>query len=164
MDENKKRKLEVLNYRVRPSCELCQNSEFKRSAFGECKMHNYTHLKHDRVHPLTIHKSGYCGDFEMSLASLGGLGAFDEFLDPVDWRDDYMKVVAEFPSIINLLEILIRKDERGDATATTLARLTVNRLKLLGSDTKKAMKSGYVDGHRAMSELRDNARRYRGRK
>jgi len=63
MDENKRKKLKAVNYRITGRCcKFCLHSVFTTGDFGDCQKHEYQHLKHGPK-KLSIHKTGCCDDF-----------------------------------------------------------------------------------------------------
>ncbi len=83
MDENKKKKLEEMEYSIFPCCGGCKSGDFVASMpWGTCMKFTYDHLKHtDEQRNVSIHRSGVCLHFEESEAEKEYLGAFAEFCE-----------------------------------------------------------------------------------
>jgi hypothetical protein len=76
MDENKLIKLKEIKYRIYKCCALCKFGRFLND-WGTCDEHTYEHKKHSTSkRQLSIHKSGYCDDFELGYE----LGKWKVFL------------------------------------------------------------------------------------
>lgn len=82
MDANKLKVLRDLQYRIPPVCGLCKHGEFVSDDWGGCKVQTYEHLKHERTHPLSIHRFGSCPKFEADPKRVARLNAFAEFASP----------------------------------------------------------------------------------
>ena len=81
MDENKKKKLEEIKYKIFPCCGACKSGNFMTGMpWGTCMKFTYDHQKHtgeDRN--ISIHRSGVCDNFEENEAEKEYLGLFAEF-------------------------------------------------------------------------------------
>lgn len=77
MDENKRNKLRLIQYRIVRACGSCANANIQSdSDFGYCVQHQYDHAKHtDNPRQLSIHRLGFCGDYR-----------FDKRLSP-EWNE-----------------------------------------------------------------------------
>lgn len=82
MDENKREKLRLLGYQIRPCCGLCIHSDFQPGAeWGTCKIIEYQHRKHTQTdRQLSIYKAGVCSEVELDLMMEKGLAGFAEFI------------------------------------------------------------------------------------
>lgn len=83
MDENKRKTLEGIKYRLFECCGLCKHSKFvNNQMFGDCLRKTYKHIKHSAdVKPLSINMFGGCQDFELSETKHGQLHAFTSFFE-----------------------------------------------------------------------------------
>jgi len=83
MDENKKRRLVELLYRIRPCCGLCKHGSFRPGQyFGMCGKNTYEHGKHTGPpRQLSISRYGVCLAPELDESRLQTLEGFGEFVD-----------------------------------------------------------------------------------
>lgn len=82
MDANKLRKIQAINYRILPTCELCINSRFPNTlaSFGTCKLELYEHRKHtEAMRDLSIFRGGTCDKHDWNEHALGRLGTWAQF-------------------------------------------------------------------------------------
>jgi hypothetical protein len=82
MDDNKRKKLAEIGYRILPCCALCKHGKFKpNNDFGDCTANTYEHLKHSGdARQLSINRLGSCPRFQVDEARLSFLHGFREFL------------------------------------------------------------------------------------
>lgn len=84
MDENKRKKLHEIGYRMNRACGLCKHGCFKpNNDFGECELFRYDHLKHTgESRKLSINRLGSCPKFELDHRKFSFIHGFMEFLVP----------------------------------------------------------------------------------
>lgn len=81
MDENKRKKLQEIGFKILPTCGICTHSVFPNNEWGTCSAHKYDHLKHTGdKRQLSIHMSGHCNGFELDSDTEVNLEKFKEFL------------------------------------------------------------------------------------
>ena len=93
MDENKRKVLNEIGYRVGSCCGLCQHARpFNREGFSTCTIHGYSHLKHSpkrgegigeiqkESRELSITQYGLCPDFSAAAEVPVKLHGYVEFL------------------------------------------------------------------------------------
>lgn len=85
MDSNKRKLMEKVGFIIQEGCNLCMHGMFERSGdFGECSKLTYRHIKHNRTHGMTIHRSGTCQHYEPSLVGEISLGDYVMFSEDKD--------------------------------------------------------------------------------
>jgi hypothetical protein len=80
MDQNKRKQLQVLQYKILPTCGRCVHGDFKDYQWGTCRKHTYQHQKHtEATRQLSIHASGYCSPehFQSKMENLHGFAEFE---------------------------------------------------------------------------------------
>jgi hypothetical protein len=83
MDPNKLDLLRHVQYKLNPVCGRCQHSTFPTDSWGTCAAHQYNHERHDGMHDMSIHYSGFCSVFELDEQKCHDLVAFRPFLTGV---------------------------------------------------------------------------------
>ena len=78
MDRNKEKVMKMVCYKIRETCENCIFGKFNSKDWGECTQQEYMHLKHNRIHFMTIYKSGYCKNFNWKSVDFGSYDQFKE--------------------------------------------------------------------------------------
>ena len=84
MDQNKLIKLRTINYSVRATCETCKHSNLSKDGWGVCKLHTYSHLKHnEKESQLSIVRHGSCKEHVTDANKLQSIGlhGFMEFVE-----------------------------------------------------------------------------------
>ncbi len=79
MDANKLKKLQDIDYTIKPSCGLCVYASFPNNDWGLCAKHEYDHKKHDGMHKLSIHRLGSCSEFVRSTKRTQDMQHYNEF-------------------------------------------------------------------------------------
>lgn len=82
MDENKRKVLDEIGYRIGPCCGLCEHSRaFNREGFSTCAVNTYVHLKHQERRELSVTQYGRCPKFSPMLEVSVKLHGFNEFVE-----------------------------------------------------------------------------------
>jgi hypothetical protein len=84
MDSNKLQKLRELHYEIKECCGTCKHcfiSLIGTGVWGDCLLHSYDHLKHEKNKPLSINQFGHCESFEWNLRIIDLIGNWKEFLE-----------------------------------------------------------------------------------
>jgi hypothetical protein len=84
-DKEKMRRLDLVGYRVLPTCGLCEHASIPQGrVWGSCARHAYQHETHTGpARPLSVHASGSCSAFRLAEPRRIDLEAsgFDRLLD-----------------------------------------------------------------------------------
>lgn len=68
MDDNKKKKLEEIQYRIVSSCGTCVDAELSPDGWETCKAFKYKHKKHSgEERQLSIHQFGVCKEYVVDM-------------------------------------------------------------------------------------------------
>lgn len=82
MDENKRKKLEEIGYKIAPSCGFCVHGKFNPcNDFGDCAKHSYDHLKHGNTHSLSVNRFGLCSMYSEDPRKVVFIHAFKQFME-----------------------------------------------------------------------------------
>lgn len=127
MDENKRKKLHDIGFKVLNNCGLCTHGTFPNNDWGTCAITTYDHLKHTGdPRELSIHRFGSCDRFDPSWPAVAGLAAFDE----------YRTGRAELTDITNAV-YYAAGTTHGDRVALRIVAATEERLVECGVFTPK---------------------------
>ncbi len=82
MDENKRRKLDLIGYKIAPACGFCEYGKFSPcNDFGDCAANSYVHEKHGRTHQLSINRFGLCPTYKEDPRKIVFIHAFKQFME-----------------------------------------------------------------------------------
>ena len=67
-DKSKLDALKSIGYKILPTCGICEHALISKGAsWGTCSAQTYTHGKHSGVRNPSIHCSGTCPTFQLSV-------------------------------------------------------------------------------------------------
>lgn len=82
MDENKRKTLRDIHYRISGACGTCSHGAFSPgNDFGDCTAHTYEHLKQRITKDLSVYRYGRCPKHELRAAVVPFIHGFREFLE-----------------------------------------------------------------------------------